>query len=208
LGNARAFLRRYWPGPHQTDLRNWEWRDLAQLSDGDPHISLVAHTTWVRSLRFLDDQTLLTAGSADWRRMLWNLEMAAAPPDGSAYLWDLATRRRRVLPRALTAYISLSFSPDGSRLGAGSYGEGKIFDTASGRAVLSLDAPGLLAFARDGQKLMAARGVAASIFHAPPFSALQFAWLSAQPSEEAPPPYRGPYPDYVRPDRPAPKTSR
>ena len=47
LGIAQALLRRYWPGPHETDLRNWEWRYLANLSDGDPHVSLVAHSTSV-----------------------------------------------------------------------------------------------------------------------------------------------------------------
>src|SRR5436309_2194047 len=44
LGIARTLLRRYWPGPHETDLRNWEWRYLANLSDGDPHFSLVVHS--------------------------------------------------------------------------------------------------------------------------------------------------------------------
>ena len=73
LGTAQALLRRYWPGPHDTDLRNWEWRYLANLSAGDPHTSLVAHSTTVWSLRFLDRSTLLTAGIADWRAVLWNL---------------------------------------------------------------------------------------------------------------------------------------
>ena len=74
LGMAQTLLRRYWPGPHETDLRNWEWRYLANLSDGDPHVSLVAHSAEVSSLRFLDDNTLLTAGSADWRTVVWNLK--------------------------------------------------------------------------------------------------------------------------------------
>ena len=73
LGIARMLLRRYWPGPNEPDLRNWEWRYLATLSEGDPHVSLVAHSTPVLSLRFLDDNTLLTAGQADWRTVLWNL---------------------------------------------------------------------------------------------------------------------------------------
>ena len=73
LGTAQALLRLYWPGPHETDLRNWEWRYLANLSQGDPHFSLVAHSSSVWSLCFLDDNTLLTAGIADWRTVLWNL---------------------------------------------------------------------------------------------------------------------------------------
>jgi WD40 repeat protein len=74
LGTAKGLLRRYWPELHQADLRNWEWRYLANLSEGDPHFSLVAHSTDVLSLRFLDDNTLLTAGETDWRTVLWNLK--------------------------------------------------------------------------------------------------------------------------------------
>ena len=73
LGIAQTLLRRYWPGPHETDLRNWEWRYLANLSDGDPHASLVMHSASVLSLRFLGDDTLLTCGTTDWRTVLWNL---------------------------------------------------------------------------------------------------------------------------------------
>jgi WD40 repeat protein len=127
---------------------------------------------------------------------------AATPDDGGAFLWDLATHRRRVLPRALTEYTSLSFSPDGSRLAAGSEGESKLFDTATGQTVLSFKPPGLkLAFARDGESLLAVHGEGALVFHAPALKKLQFDWLKERPSEE-PPPYLGPEPDYARPDRP------
>jgi WD40 repeat protein len=131
-----------------------------------------------------------------------NRWLAAATPDGGAFLWDLATHRRTVLPRALTEYNSLSFSPDGSRLAAGSEGESKLFDTASGQVVLSFKQRGLkLAFARDGERLLAVHGEGASVFHAPALEKLQFDWLKEKPSQE-PPPYLGPEPDYPRPDRP------
>jgi serine/threonine protein kinase/WD40 repeat protein len=74
LGTARKHLRRYWPVSHKTDLRQWEWRYLAHLSQGDPHHSLAAHSSQISCLRFLNGQTLLTAGKADWRTILWNLE--------------------------------------------------------------------------------------------------------------------------------------
>ena len=45
-----------------------------------------------------------------------NRWLAAAVGDGGAYLWELATHRLTMLPRALTRYVSFSFSPDGSRL--------------------------------------------------------------------------------------------
>ena len=131
-----------------------------------------------------------------------NRWLAAATPDGGAFLWNLATHRRTVLPRALTQYNSLSFSPDGSRLAAGSEGESKLFDTASGQTVLSFKDRGLmLAFTRDGKSLLTVHGEGASVFHAPSLDKLQFGWLKEKPSQEAPP-YLGPDPNYERPDRP------
>jgi WD40 repeat protein len=131
-----------------------------------------------------------------------NRWLAAATHDGGAFLWDLSTHRRTVLPRALTEYNSLSFSPDGSRLAAGAEGESKLFDTASGQTVLSFKDRGLkLGFARDGERLLAVHREGASVFRAPAFEKLQFDWLKERPSTEAPP-YRGPDPNYERPDRP------
>jgi WD40 repeat protein len=131
-----------------------------------------------------------------------NRWLAAAVRDGGAFLWDLSTHRRMVLPRALTQYNSLSFSPDGSRLAAGTDGESKLFDTATGQAVLSFKQSGLkLAFARDGERLLAVHSEGASVFHAPSFDKLQFDWLKEKPSQEAPT-YSGPWPEYTRPDRP------
>jgi WD40 repeat protein len=127
---------------------------------------------------------------------------AATPADGGAFLWDLVTHRRTVLPRALTEYNSLSFSPDGSRLAAGSDGESKLFDTASGQTVLSFRAHGLkLAFSRDDERLLAVHGEGATVFRAPAFEKLQFYWLKERPSGEAPA-YLGPDTGYPRPDRP------
>ncbi|HUS36329.1 MAG TPA: serine/threonine-protein kinase [Verrucomicrobiae bacterium] len=137
------------------------------------------------------------AFSPDGRRLA-----AATPADGGGFLWDLTTHRRTVLPRALTEYTSMSFSPDGSRLAAGSEGESKLFDTASGQTVLSFKFPGLkLAFARDGETLLAVHREGAFEFHAPSFKNLQFDWLKERPSEE-PPAYLGPTFDYIRPDEP------
>jgi serine/threonine protein kinase/WD40 repeat protein len=131
-----------------------------------------------------------------------NRWLAAVTYDGNAFLWELATLRRTVLPRALTEYNSVSFSPDGSRLAVGSEGEGKLFDVATGQAVLSFKQPGLkLAFARDGERVLAVHSEGASVFHAPTFDKLRFDWLKEKPSQEAPP-YLGPNPDYARPDRP------
>jgi WD40 repeat protein len=131
-----------------------------------------------------------------------NRWLAVAVGDGSAFLWDLATHRRMVLPRALTEYTSLSFSPDGSRLAVGSEGESKLFDTATGQTVLSFKQDGLkLAFAQDGERLLAVHREWASVFHAPALEKLQLAWLKERPSGAAPA-YLGPNTNYPRPDRP------
>jgi WD40 repeat protein len=131
-----------------------------------------------------------------------NRWLAIVTYDGGAFLWDLATHHRTVLPRALTVYNSVSFSPDGSRLAAGSEGESKLFDTATGQAVLSFKQHGLkLAFGLDGERLLAVHSEGASVFQAPSFEKLQFHWLKEKPSQEAPP-YLGPEPNYSRPDRP------
>ncbi|MGE3313327.1 MAG: WD40 repeat domain-containing protein [Limisphaerales bacterium] len=128
--------------------------------------------------------------------------LAAVTDDGDAYLWNLSTHRRTVFPRSMATYHSLSFSPDGTRLAAGSDGESKLFDTATGQTVLSFRLPGLkLGFTQDGERLLAVHRLGASVFHAPPFQKLQFDWMRTPPTQD-PPPFRGPDPGYERPDRP------
>jgi serine/threonine protein kinase/WD40 repeat protein len=131
-----------------------------------------------------------------------NRWLAAATSDGGAFLWDLATHHRTVLPRALTEYNSLSFSRDGLRLAAGSEGESKLFDVTTGQVILSFKQHGLkLAFARDGERLLAVHSEEAFVLQAPSFEKLQFGWLKEKPSQEVPA-YLGPDPNYSRPDRP------
>ncbi|MCC7375560.1 MAG: protein kinase [Verrucomicrobiales bacterium] len=128
--------------------------------------------------------------------------LAAASPDGGAFLWDLTTHQRKVLPRALTQYTSLSFSPDGTRLAAGSMGHGKLLDVASGQAVLTFPWRGQkLAFALDGEHLLSVQESMALMLPAPKLENLEFDWLRNSPSTELPP-YQGPNTNYESPDRP------
>jgi WD40 repeat protein len=132
--------------------------------------------------------------------------LAAATQYGELLLWDLSTRKRMVLPRTLTFYHSLAFSPDGSRLAAATDTEAKMFDTAIRQEVFAFKQPGLqLAFTRDGEKLLAVNSKAAFVLDAPPLAQLQFGWLKEKPSQEAPP-YFGPHLDQPRPSRPPPPT--
>jgi WD40 repeat protein len=128
--------------------------------------------------------------------------VAVATQYGELLLWDLSTRKRSVLPRTLTFYSSLAFSPDGSRLAAASDKEAKMFDVATGQEVFAFKQPALqLAFTRDGEKLLAVNNKAAFVLEAPPLARLQFGWLREKPSQEAPP-YFGPHLDQPRPNRP------
>ena len=132
-----------------------------------------------------------------------NRRLAAALNNGEAFLWDLSTRNRSALPHALTKYNSLSFSPDGSRLAAGSEGESKIFDSSTGQEVFSFKEHGLyLAFARDGRSLVAVHAKGAFVLEAPDLGNIVFPWLREKPSRE-PGPYLGPRPDYERPELPS-----
>jgi WD40 repeat protein len=111
--------------------------------------------------------------SPDCRRV------AGALGSGSAFIWDLSTRQRIALPRTLTTYSSLSFSPDATRLLASDDQAIRLFDTATGQLVLSLNEPrSKVAFTRNGQGLLGVRSDRAFMLHAPPVGALQFDWLA------------------------------
>jgi serine/threonine protein kinase len=192
-------------------------------------IAELGHATHVHSIKLSDDGKRLAAFTGPGDMGVWEIPsmkgrpmwrgvaalqrtkvsafspdsrwFAAATPDGRAFLWDLSTQQRLELPRAATEYTSLSFSPDGSRLAAGSEGEAKLFDTASGLAVISFPWRGLkLAFSRDGERLLAVHEREAFVLHAPALDKLTFDWLREVPSAVEPP-YRGPDPNYERPDR-------
>ncbi|MBL9174262.1 MAG: protein kinase [Verrucomicrobiales bacterium] len=131
--------------------------------------------------------------SPDHRRL------AAALNEGGAFLFDLTTHQRTVLPRALTQYDSLSFSADGSRLAAGADGESRLLDTTTGQTVLQFTQRGLrLAFTRDSEELLAVHPGGTWRLRVPPLNDLKAGWLRENPSQE-PPPYLGPMTNYTRP---------
>jgi WD40 repeat protein len=71
-----------------------EWRYLAKLSDGDPHASLVAHSASVLSLRFLDDDTLLTCRDGRLaHRDLESLESAGHRPSSPTGVLAAASQK-------------------------------------------------------------------------------------------------------------------
>jgi serine/threonine protein kinase len=78
LGGARSLLRTYVPKSGERDLRNWEWRYLANECRGDELYSLVGHQGLVSNVRFLDENTLVTTGVEDLRTILWDLSKRGA----------------------------------------------------------------------------------------------------------------------------------
>jgi len=78
LGGARALLRAQIPKPGSPDLRNWEWRYLADQCRGDELRALAGHRSWVNNVRFIDDQTLLTTCFEELRTVLWRPESGQA----------------------------------------------------------------------------------------------------------------------------------
>src|SRR5215470_12089160 len=52
LGLARTLLRHHVPENREKDLRQWEWRFLAEECQGDPHTSLTGHAGTITNVRF------------------------------------------------------------------------------------------------------------------------------------------------------------
>lgn len=73
LGAARAYVRRQVPKPGEKDWRNWEWRYLARECVGDSHEKLAYHNGPISNIRFLDKNTLVSTGFADWRTVFWDV---------------------------------------------------------------------------------------------------------------------------------------
>jgi WD40 repeat protein len=87
---------------------------------------------------------------------------AAAYNEGLVQLWDMATLQPlETLKGFLLGAHSVAFSPDGTRLAAGSNGQEavKLWDTETRQEVLTLSGQGslfeLLKFSPDGRYLMA-----------------------------------------------------
>ncbi len=73
LARARQLLRGYIPKPgEQTDLRQWEWRELAYECRPDEHLALEPQAGAVANARFLDQDTLLTTSFWGDRTFFWN----------------------------------------------------------------------------------------------------------------------------------------
>jgi WD40 repeat protein/serine/threonine protein kinase len=109
-------------GPEDRDLRGWEWRHQWRLCH-DELRTIGEHTDEFVSVAFSPDGTRL----------------AAASPDGTAHVWDVASGRSRVLRGHRRGISCIAFSPDGTRLATGSTDHSiKVWDVAEGRELHAL----------------------------------------------------------------------
>jgi WD40 repeat protein len=113
-------------------------------------LSLKGDSNGVTSVAFSPDGNYLATGSKDWTVRLWE------PSTG---------KELRILERPTTPgghpILSVAFSPDSQRL-AGAGGGLKVWDTQTGRLLLSLDeikdTVKCVAFSPDGKRLVSAGG--------------------------------------------------
>ena len=121
---------------------------LAEIS---PHLiaNLEGHASWVTSVSFSPDGTLLASGADDNMIILWDMASRervatlqghtgsfspngttlASGSSGTVILWDVATRKQISTLEGHTGWVtSVSFSPDGTLLASGS-GSGSWDDT-------------------------------------------------------------------------------
>ena len=148
LGRARRLLERHRPGSGEEDLRGWEWRYLWQQCRSDALAHLTKRPARGFSVSFSPDGSQLAAGYFDGRIELWNVAhrtllstlntsnhlahvafsprsnvLAATSDWGVLKLHDFASGRETVVWRGENAIRDISFSSDGSRLLAFTYGQ-------------------------------------------------------------------------------------
>src|SRR6266568_3225111 len=142
-------------GDNNGDIRLWS------LENGQPLLTFIGHTNWVRTLAFSPDGAYLASGGDDQTVRLWNVETGqclailqedvAFSPDGRLLLsggddrcirlWDMQTEQYiKVLTNHHTEPVSsLVFSPSGMLLASGSEDKTiKLWDTATYECLATL----------------------------------------------------------------------
>jgi WD40 repeat protein len=150
VARVQELLERQRPGPHQEDLRGFEWYYLWRLIPPEKS-TLRGHTGGVRCVAFSSDGTTLASGSGV-------VDNPGLP--GEVKLWDAATgKEKTTLVTETGEVLSLAFTPDGKTLATTSSEGIRLWDTNTRQVRLTLrrkgDEPCALAISRDGKTLAA-----------------------------------------------------
>jgi WD40 repeat protein len=139
LRRAQDLLDRQWPTAGQEDLRDFTWRYLWRLCQGDEQLTI--------------------PGSAGPAVFAPNGQTLAVVRGSAVDLWDTASGQvRTTLAGQAVAVTSVVFAPDGKTLATGSQDNVvRLWDVAARRQTATLAGVEVLHFAADG-KTLASRG--------------------------------------------------
>ncbi len=173
--------------PDGTSFATASWDSslaITPLEGGTPR-RLEGHQGNVNGIGFMPDGVTLVSAGYDATLRIWPAQgaarvikldsplnalsiapdgrMAAGGSDGTLFLLDAQGNHLRKIEAADSPLIAIAFSPDSMRVAAASpRGSVTLFDTASGKALFTLNGPGLpvwsLAFSADGKVLFTGGG--------------------------------------------------
>ena len=122
FGRAWQLIEKHQPIPNAEDLRGFEWRYLANRSQGDAHLAYPMQGAAIRSLAFSEDGILLAVGMDDQTKV-----------------WDVRTLA--LVTTLPTGGHSLAFVGNDSSLVTGDRRAAKVWHTTTWTEQLSVPSP-------------------------------------------------------------------